>query len=119
MYACMTTHLDLTYAVSHLGKYSANPGQAHWTAAQQVICYLNGTHTQKLILGGRQPIILQGHVDSNFAQDIDDQKPILGYSFSLGSGVISWSSKKQATVVGSSTKAEYVTADHATKEVMW
>jgi len=70
-------------------------------------------------LGGKQPIVLRGYVDSDFAQDIDDQKSILGYAFSLDSGVISWPSWKQSTVVGSSTEAKYVTADHASKETMW
>jgi len=50
---------------------------------------------------------------------VDDRKSISGYSFSLGSGTILWSSKKQATVSGSSTEAKYVAADHATKEAMW
>jgi len=60
-----------------------------------------------------------GHIDSDFAQDLDDQKSISGYTFNLGSGTISWSSKKQVTVAGSSTEAEYVTTDHAMKEAMW
>ena len=34
MYASMATCPDITYAMSHLGKYSANHGQAHWMAAQ-------------------------------------------------------------------------------------
>jgi len=71
------------------------------------------------VLGGKQPITLQGHIDSDFSQDLDDWKSISGYTFNLGSGTISWSSKKQATVAGSSTEAEYVATDHVMKEAMW
>src|SRR5882724_5708604 len=102
MYTSMATCPDITYAVSHLGKYSANPSQAHCMAAQCVICYLNGTHDQRPVLGGKQPIALHIHVDLDFSQDLDDRKSISGYSFNLGSRAISWSSKKQATVSGSS-----------------
>jgi len=119
MYVSMATRPDITYAVSHLGKYSANPGQAHWTAAQRVICYLNGTCEQRLTLGGKQPVVLRGYVDSDFAQDLDDWKSISGYSFNLGSREILWSSKKQATIAVSSTEAEYVATDHVTKEAVW
>ena len=58
-------------------------------------------------------------MDSDYTQDLDDHKSISGYTFSLGSRAISWSSKKQATIAGSSMEAEYVAADHATKEAMW
>ena len=34
MYASMGTCPDITYAVGNLGKYSVNPGKAHWTAVQ-------------------------------------------------------------------------------------
>ena len=106
MYVSMATRPNITYAVSHLGKYFSNPGQAHWTAAQHVIHYLNGTCNQRLVLGGKQPIALHGHVDLDFPQDLDDRKSVSGYSFNLGSGAILWSSKKQATVAGSSMEAE-------------
>jgi len=43
MYTSMATQPDITYAFSHLAKYSANPGQTHWMATQHVIHYLNGT----------------------------------------------------------------------------
>src|SRR5882724_3908337 len=105
MYTSIATWTDITYA---MGKYSVNPGQAHWTAAQHAIHYLPPTCDQNLILGGKQPIILRGHINSDFAQDTNDQKSVSGYSFGLGSGAILWSSKNQATVASSSTEAEYV-----------
>jgi len=43
MYASMATCPEITYTVSHMGKYSENTSQAHWTVAQCVIHYLNGT----------------------------------------------------------------------------
>ncbi len=37
----------------------------------------------------------------------------------LNGGLVSWCSKKQATVALSSTKAEYVTLTFAAKEATW
>jgi hypothetical protein len=56
MYLSMATWPDITFAVGHLRKYMSNPGQAHWTAAQRVICHLNGTWDIKLVLGGKKPV---------------------------------------------------------------
>src|SRR5271154_1801352 len=42
-----------------------------------------------------------------------------GYIFYLSEGVISWSSKRQATVALSSTEAEYMALTQATKEAIW
>ena len=119
MYASMGTRPDITFAVQHLSQFSSNPGMAHWTAAQRVIRYLNTTKVAKLTLGGRQPIILRGWTDADWAANTDDRKSISGYAFTLGSGAISWSAKKQPTVATSSCEAEYIACDHATKEAMW
>jgi hypothetical protein len=43
----------------------------------------------------------------------------LGYIFTIGSGAVSWSSKKQAIVALSTTEAEYIAAVHAAKEALW
>ncbi|KAH9318024.1 hypothetical protein KI387_019793, partial [Taxus chinensis] len=44
---------------------------------------------------------------SDWAGDLDHQKSTSGYSFTLGSGPVSWSSKKQNAIAISSTEAEY------------
>jgi hypothetical protein len=47
------------------------------------------------------------------------RKYVSGYTFSIGGGVVSWSSKKQATVATSTCGAEYMAACHASKEAIW
>jgi hypothetical protein len=42
-----------------------------------------------------------------------------GYAFSLGSGVFSWSSKKQQSVAQSSAEVEYVSAALVTSQAIW
>src|SRR5882762_7167445 len=44
---------------------------------------------------------------------------ILGYAFHMGDSTVTWSLKKQAIVVLSSTEAEYVAQTHAAKELIW
>lgn len=53
---------------------------------------------------------LLGFTDSDFAGDQDDRKSTSGYAFMLGTGAISWSSKKQLIVTLSTTVAEFVAA---------
>jgi len=68
-----------------------------------------------------------GYTDSDWAGSIDDMKSTSGYAFSLGSGIFSWASKKQAIVAQSTAEAEYVVAAEveyvaaveATSQAIW
>ena len=62
---------------------------------------------------------LAGYSDSDWAGNPDDRKSTTGYVFNIGSGPISWSSKKQPTVSLSSTEAEYKALCSATCEAIW
>ena len=42
-WAALTTCPDITFAVSTVARFSANPGMAHWTAVKQIFRYLAGT----------------------------------------------------------------------------
>jgi hypothetical protein len=48
-----------------------------------------------------------------------NQKSTSGYCFSLGSAMISWSSRKQGSIAQSTTKAEYIAVSDASKEAVW
>ncbi|KAH9308099.1 hypothetical protein KI387_036010, partial [Taxus chinensis] len=56
---------------------------------------------------------------SDHAGNIDDMKSTSGFVFFLGSGLISWGSKKQTCVLRSSTKLEYRATGGAVCEVIW
>ena len=49
-----------------------------------------------------------GHTDSYWVGSVTDRKSTLGCCFSLGSAVIAWHSRKQTSVVLSTTEVEYI-----------
>jgi hypothetical protein len=119
MYLAVGTRPDITHAVQHLSQFLANPGLPMWNSALHVVRYLKGTRELRLVLGGMTLPRLTGLVDSDFANCPDTRRSVSGFCFSMGSGAISWSSRKQPTVSGSSCEAEYVAAYAATREALW
>eukprot|EP00253_Pinus_taeda_P001895 PITA_01895 len=57
--------------------------------------------------------------EADWVGDLDQRRSISGYVFNLFGGAVSWISKKQSVVALSTTKAEYMAATHASKEVVW
>ena len=111
------TRLDVAYSAGLLSSFSAKPLTSHLLAARRVLRYMNAT-PHRSILDGRSTTLV-GHSDSDWAGDIDTRRSTTGYCFTLGSGAISWSSKKQPTVALSSTEAEYRAACSAATEAVW
>jgi len=60
-----------------------------------------------------------GYTNSDFAGSLDDMKRTSSYLFHLGSGVISWASKKQPIVSLSSVEAKYLATTSTTCQTMW
>ncbi|CAI7878827.1 unnamed protein product, partial [Closterium sp. NIES-54] len=88
-------------------------------AAKRVLRYLCSTSGLGLVLGGRRPVVLTGHADASLADDQATQRSSQGYTFSLGSGSVSWRSTRSSSVLGSSCEAEIYAGAMAAQELRW
>ncbi|CAI7888614.1 unnamed protein product [Closterium sp. NIES-53] len=108
MYLMTCIRPDLAYPLSLLARYVA-PGRhqkVHWDAAKRVLRYLCSTSGMGLMLGGRGSVVLTGHADASWVDDSATQRSSQGYTFSLGSGSVSWRSTCSSSVLRSSCEAE-------------
>jgi len=97
----------------------SKPLESHWVAAKSVFRYLCGTVNYGILYTDASDAILASFSDSEWAGNLDDRRSIIGYAFSIGSGVIAWSNKKQSTIALSSCEAEYQALCAATCEAIW
>ncbi|CAI7815551.1 unnamed protein product [Closterium sp. NIES-53] len=70
-----------------------------------------------LVLGGRARVVLTGHVDASWVDDLATQRSSQGYTFSLGSGSVSWPSTCSSSVPSSSCEAEIYAGAMAAQEL--
>ncbi|CAI7873265.1 unnamed protein product [Closterium sp. NIES-53] len=77
------------------------------------------TSSMWLVLGGRGSVVLTGHSDVSWADDQATQRSSQGYTFSLGSGFVSWRSTRSSYVLGSSCEAEIYAGAMAAQELHW
>jgi len=109
---------DAALAIGILSQFIQNPGQAHWEALKRVIVYLGCTKDLWLTFGGHGKTVVEGFCDADWAGQTH-RHSISGYSFHMGVGAVTWSSKKQYIIALSSTEAEYIAQTHAAKELLW
>jgi hypothetical protein len=74
------------------------PHELHWKAAKRILRYVQGTITFGIHYAADSTLDLIGFTDDDWAGDSIDCKSTSGYSLSLGSGTIYWSSKKQVSI---------------------
>ncbi|CAI7920201.1 unnamed protein product [Closterium sp. NIES-53] len=120
-YLMTCTRPDLAYPLSLLARYVA-PGRhrkVHWDAAKRVLRYLCSTSGMGLVLGGRARVVLTGHADASWVDDLATQRSSQGYTFSLGSGSVSWRSTRSSSVLSSSCEAEIYAGAMAAQEIRW
>ncbi|CAI7859427.1 unnamed protein product [Closterium sp. NIES-53] len=121
MYLMTYTRPDLAYPLSLLARYVA-PGRhqkVHWDVAKRVLRYLCSTTGMRLVLGGWGPVVLTVHADASWVDDSATQRSSQGYTFSLGSGSVSWCSTHSSSVLSSSCEAEIHAGAMAAQELRW
>ncbi|CAI7797617.1 unnamed protein product [Closterium sp. NIES-53] len=121
MYLMTCRRPDLAYPFSLLARYVA-PGRhrkVHWDAAKRVLRYLCSTSGMGLVLGGWGPVVLTGHADASWVDDSSTEQSSQGYTFSLGSGSVSWRSTRSSSVLSSICEAEIYAGAMAAQELRW
>ncbi|CAI7924752.1 unnamed protein product, partial [Closterium sp. NIES-53] len=121
MYLMTCTRPDLAYPLSILAHYVA-PGRhrpEHMAAAKRVLRYLCSISGLGLVLGGWSPVVLTGHADVSWVDDLATQRSSQVYTSSLGSGSVSWRSARSSSVLSSSCEAEIYAGAMAAQELRW
>ncbi|CAL5420691.1 unnamed protein product [Camellia sinensis] len=113
------TRPDIMHGVSLISRYMEHPTELYLLAAKRIFRYLKGTTDFGILYKKGEQSGLIGFTDSDYASDSNDRKSTSGYIFTMGSGVISWLSRKQPIVTLSTTEAEFVAVASCACQAIW
>jgi hypothetical protein len=100
-------------------RFMQEPHELHWKVAKRILKYIQGTVTFGIHYAIESTMDLIEFTDSNCVGDNIDHKYTFGYSLSLGSGPIYWSSKKHASISLYLVEVEYKGVINITIHDMW
>ena len=119
MWGQLTTRPDLSFAVSLLSRFQANPGVDHWNALMHVIGYIKNTMDYGLTYSRGSDLSPIAFVDADYGGCRDTRRSTSGYVFLMAGGPVTWSSKRQTTVALSTVEAEYVAMSRCAQQMVW
>jgi len=113
------TRPDIAYTVQTLSQFLQRPKVQHWQAALRVLRYIKNQPSLEILMSSQKDMCLTSFCDADWAACPNTRRSITGYLLKLGESLISWKSKKQATVSRSSAEAEYRSLACLTAEIVW
>ncbi|XP_038896371.1 uncharacterized mitochondrial protein AtMg00810-like [Benincasa hispida] len=110
---------DICFAIHRLSQFIHSPTKVQLNAAHHLLRYLKQSPGQGILISPITSFHLKAFVDVDWGSCPDTRRSITGFCIFLGAFIISWKSKKQATVSRSSAEAEYRALASVTSELMW
>ena len=122
IYLTTCTRPDLSFVVSRLSHYLAEPTEEQWVTVKHVLRYLKGTADKGLTFRrSTEHLGIKAYSDADWAADTIDRRSTTGYCVSLSenSALVSWKAKKQPTVALSTCEAEYMALASTVQECLY
>ncbi|WVZ93933.1 hypothetical protein U9M48_039882 [Paspalum notatum var. saurae] len=113
------TRPDIQFVVCLCVRYQASPRTSHRQAVKRIFKYVKFTPELGLWYSSGSSLSLRGFSDADHAGCRIDRKSTSGTCLLLGTSLVSWSSRKQASVALSTTEAEYVAAASCCSQLLW
>eukprot|EP00257_Ricinus_communis_P026410 XP_025013824.1 uncharacterized protein LOC112535474 [Ricinus communis] len=113
------TRPDIAYSVSVVSHYISSPTVNHWTAVEQILCYLKGAPGRGILYGNHGHNRIECFSDVDWVGSKDDRRSTSGYCVFVGGNLVSWKSKKQYIVSRSSAESEYRAMAKSVCEITW
>ncbi|GJY53951.1 retrovirus-related pol polyprotein from transposon TNT 1-94 [Tanacetum coccineum] len=110
---------DIMFSVCLCARFQEAPKTSYLEAVKRIFRYIKGTTHLGLMYPKGTGIETVVYADSNHVGDYVDRKSTSGICTFVGCCLTSWFSKKQTTLVISTTKAEYIRAGKACQQALW
>jgi hypothetical protein len=124
LYIALGTRPDIAFSVIKLARFASNPSLGHIALAKRILHYIKATKDYGITYYNNKyntntSNYIYGYCDSDYAGDINTAKSTLGYIFFIAGGPISWKSKLQTIIAQSTTEAEFIAINSASKEAVF
>ncbi|XP_075086090.1 secreted RxLR effector protein 161-like [Nicotiana tabacum] len=110
---------DIMFSVCKYARFQSAPKESHLTAVKRIIRYLIRTISHGLWYPRSNNFKLEGFSDVDLADDKEDRKSTSRTCQLLRKALVSWNSKKQGSVVLSTTEAEYIPIGQCYAQLVW
>lgn len=110
---------DLQFAVNFVCQRMHAPTMGDFSLLKRVLRYVKGTVNMGIHIRKASNLVLTAFYDSDWSGCRETRRSTTGLCTLLGPNLPSWSARRQDSVSGSSTEAEYRALTEAAKEIAW